>query len=345
MAGCPKCSRDLLAANSHKPTVRHPNGYETFRELRAGEKLNIPEKWRNGDLESRPALYFSALPYHDGVTPSTLGDAAAGILGNYAALDAATSAVSALATLDDEAFTHAADNAANLVEGAITEAVGQSAAASAAYARDVQSAVGFARQRLLDMRNALDINDKPSAADARYDVRNALSNAIGNARLALQSFYGGAQPTTPTTPSSNAFFEQLTASAQAAVAAMTADGNYCTSVAKSGTAVNTAVHNFKALWNTTDQPKVPINTGNYEPAVASAITQILGSAPAGCPIRGATPPPPPPPPPPDPRLIAITTPEKKGLSTGAIIGTTLLVATAVGGTAYLATRPKRRPRR
>lgn len=68
-AGCPKCSRDLVAANPHKETVTHPNGYVTFKELRAGEILNLPDRWFNGELDSMPPEYFAALPFADGVTP------------------------------------------------------------------------------------------------------------------------------------------------------------------------------------------------------------------------------------------------------------------------------------
>jgi peptidoglycan hydrolase-like protein with peptidoglycan-binding domain len=75
------------------------------------------------------------------------------------------------------------------------------------------------------------------------------------------------------------------ASAAVALAALGADPNYCTSVAKSGTAVNTAVHNFKAAWNAANPSNpVPIGTGKYEPVVASALSSALGGIPVppGC---------------------------------------------------------------
>ena len=68
-AGCPKCSRDLIDANPHKPSVTYPNGFITFRELRVGERLRLPEKWFNGELDRMPQSYFNALPYANGVTP------------------------------------------------------------------------------------------------------------------------------------------------------------------------------------------------------------------------------------------------------------------------------------
>lgn len=68
MAGCPKCSIDLVRANPHKETVVYPNGFLSFKELRAGEKLILPEKWFDGTLDRLPVEYFAALPYADGVT-------------------------------------------------------------------------------------------------------------------------------------------------------------------------------------------------------------------------------------------------------------------------------------
>jgi hypothetical protein len=72
-AGCPKCSRDLIAANPHKPTVTHPNGYVTFRDLHAGEKLIIPDKWASKEFDALPPSYFAALPHPDGVTRVGIG--------------------------------------------------------------------------------------------------------------------------------------------------------------------------------------------------------------------------------------------------------------------------------
>jgi len=68
-AGCMKCSRDLIAANPHKATVTYPNGYVTFKELREGEKLNLPDKWWSKEFDELPPAYFASLPHPDGVTP------------------------------------------------------------------------------------------------------------------------------------------------------------------------------------------------------------------------------------------------------------------------------------
>ena len=72
-AGCPKCSRDLVLANPHKPTRTLPNGYVTFTDLRAGEKLVLPEKWWSAEFEALPPSYFASLPHPDGVTPVKKG--------------------------------------------------------------------------------------------------------------------------------------------------------------------------------------------------------------------------------------------------------------------------------
>ena len=77
----------------------------------------------------------------------------------------------------------------------------------------------------------------------------------------------------------------VTVTAMAAAAALAADSNYCNSVKSPGTAVNSAVHNFKAAWNAQNPGNpVPINTGNYEPSVAVALSSALGGAPVapGC---------------------------------------------------------------
>lgn len=205
-AGCPKCSKDLIAANPHKAAVVYPNGYVSFKELREGETLNLPAKWASKEFDELPPAYFKALPHPDGVTPSTLGDAAAGVLGDFAYLDAATTRVSVLDTIDDNwKFIPAADAAADAIDAATAEAIGTSSAASASFARDVRAATGVARQRIGDLSAALDAGNQAAATEARRDVRNALAAALGSARLALQSFYGGvpqadAPPVAPAPP-------------------------------------------------------------------------------------------------------------------------------------------------
>jgi len=206
MAGCPKCSRDLVVVNPHKETVTYPNGFVTFKELRAGEKLNLPEKWFNGELDKLPPSYFAALPYADGVTPG---------------------------------------------------------------------------------------KQQPHGL--------------------------GAPP----------YSDRLISAAKEAYAAIGASGGYCDDVARVGTPVNRAVHAFKLAWNATENPPVPINTGNYELPTAEALRLVLGEAFEPCDVTT-----------PQPVPVAASQ-----LSRGAVFGIAFLGASAAGSVIYLATRKRRRRRR
>ncbi len=104
---------------------------------------------------------------------------------------------------------------------------------------------------------------------------NTWAKALGNASSA---------PVAVTAPSAGAG-PGLAMAAGAAYSALNMDPNYCTSVAKAGTAVNTAVHNFKAAWNAAHPGQaVPIGTGKYEPSVAAALSSALAgvTVPTGC---------------------------------------------------------------
>lgn len=191
MAGCPKCSIDLVRANPHKRTRSFPNGYVTFTELREGERLNLPEKWFDGTLDRMPPSYFASLPDPVGLS---------GTLGDYPTLDQATTQVSVLDTLDDGQFHAVADAVADLIDLAVSGVGTTTAAASATFAKDTHTATAWARQRNQDMGAALASGDRAGATAARYDVRNALTSALGSARLCLQSFYGGPGPTPTPAP-------------------------------------------------------------------------------------------------------------------------------------------------
>lgn len=370
--GCPKCSRDLIEANPHKPAVVHPNGYISFKDLREGEKLKLPGKWFDGSLDSRPTAYFAALPYHDGVTPGKFGVGAPNVLNDYAALDAAGVKVGALAALGDQAFAAAVNGAADAVDVSVRE-IGEGTTTptvyAAPYARDARTATAKARQynaTVLDA--AIAAGDAQEAFQARTEILKNLSSALGSARLALQAFYGDAgdggapQPVAPApqpTPEIQVDIGPatidptltspavVTAAAQAAVSAMGADANYCTSVARPGSAVNSAVHAFKTAWNAANPNNpVPIGTSTYEQATADAIMRAVGHAPVACGASavpsaspGATPT--------APSLVA---PEpSKGIGVAGILGLGLLGAGAVGGVIYYATSkpvaPRRRVRR
>jgi hypothetical protein len=106
--------------------------------------------------------------------------------------------------------------------------------------------------------------------------------------------------TSPTPSAPTPAGSSLDRAASAAVAALLGDPNYCASVKRAGTPVNTAVHNFKAAWNANSTNPVPIGTGNYEPSVQVALALALNTSPSnvppGCGTAAAVPPSPTPPP-------------------------------------------------
>lgn len=339
MAGCPKCAVDLIKANPHKPARTFPNGFVTFQSLAAGETLNIPDKWHDGSLDTRPRAYFAALPFSDGVTPSTLGLAAAGVLADYATLDQATALVGELPGLDDASFSAAVPDTANLIDSSITKEVGDMSGAAVVHAQNVRNSTTLARQRNADLAAALAAADDQATTKARLDIQNAFSTAISDARIALQSYYDSAPIAANTAPAPAAFPATLVAAAHAAADAIGADASYCSSVAHTGTPVNSAVHAFKTAWNASQPRPVPINTGNYEADTANAIAAVIGSAPIACGAH-ATPTSVKPPVHAPTTLGPIATiPKRQPLSTASVAGIALLGAGAVGGAVYLATHP------
>jgi len=349
MAGCPKCSRDLVAANPHKEAVIYPNGFVTFKDFRVGEKLNLPDKWFDGSLDNRPKAYFQALPHPDGVTMSSLGLAAAGVLGDFTKYDAANTTLGTLLAMNDQSFSNAVDALCTMIDQSAQEADKSSDPRIAAYAQAVHLSTNAARQRNQDLVKAIITGDQAAAAKARADVQNDLTTALSAAQLALQAVYGksgsggGAQPpapATPTTPTPTIPQDTLTAVAKAVTAAVAADPNYCASVSKVGSAMNTAIHAFKSTWNAANPgTPVPINTGTYEQATADALAKLLGSAPPACGAGGGA----------QPSFPGgdLTPPEpSQGMSLGAILGLSVLGAGAVGGAIYWATKePSARVRR
>jgi len=312
MAGCPRCSCELPRVNLHKPTITHPNGLISFKELRVGETINLPDEWFHPAREHLPSTYYKILPHHDGVTRGTLGDSPE--------LDPAVTAVARLAALDDSAFVQAVGDAGKKVDAAVN-------GADAAKAKLVRDATHWAWQRNRDLAAAVAANDRAAVTRARLDIQNALSTALGNAHLAIQA----------RAPASSS----LQSAAKAAVAALSADPNYCTSVTHPGTPVNAAVHRFKLAWNASQTPKVPVGTGTYEVATTVALAQVLGAAPSAC-GAGGRPVPAPKAPPPEKKeaAAAVTAPEEE--PSGWPWGTIALgaaVAAAAGGIAWIATRP------
>lgn len=334
MAGCPKCARDLLSVNLHRNTVVYPNGFATFQDLREGETINLPAKWFNGDLDRRPKAYFAALPYHDGVTPGVGGP---GVLNDYATLDAASAAVAALAVMDDRTFNLAADAAGALVDQSIREADGSASPGIAAYAQATHIATSWAKDQNTALSKALATGDAAAATVARQAVQTALSTALDSAHLALGAIYGDTPPSNVDVVIGPVKLDApaVIAAAQAAAAVILANPNFCSLVAQSGSPVNAAVHAFKIAWNAANPGSpLPTGTGNYEQATADVLSRVLGSAPPACGMRPA----PAPSPTPNPFPDLVQAPTEGGLSTGAILGMSLLGAGAVGGAIFLATR-------
>lgn len=338
-AGCPKCAADLIRANPHKPTVTMPNGFVTFRSLTSGEKLKLPEKWFDGSLDLRPKAYFAALPYADGVTPSTLGSAAAGILADYATLDAASAKVGALAAMGDQQFNAAVEDAAATIDASVQDVSGAGSPAiyAAPYVQDVRKSTASARSRNNDLTAMIAAGDQNTAFQVQTDILHDFSNALISAQLALQAFYGDG--ISPAMPSPGTFPANVISTAQAAANAINADSNYCVSVAKTGSSVNSAVHAFKLAWNASQTSKIPINTGNYEEATAEAIAYVIGGAPLPCEEHVPMTTYPTPAPSQVPVLVAAQ--PKPTLSVAAVAGIGILVAGALGGAVFLATQRHR----
>jgi hypothetical protein len=171
-AGCPKCCADLVQANPHKETVVHPNGFVSFKELRVGEELVLPEKWFDGRLDLLPPAYFASLPYHDGVTPSAFGEAAAGVLRDFRALDLACEKLYELEGMSEEAFANNMDSVADAIDAAVQPAAGSQ------YACDAQEALDWA----------------VSGAATRTEVCDGLAAALGYAQHAIRELYATMQP-------------------------------------------------------------------------------------------------------------------------------------------------------
>lgn len=340
-AGCPKCAVDLIRANPHKTAVKYPNGFVTFKSLKVNESLNLPTKWFNGDLESRPPAYFRALPYPDGVTPSALGDAAHGILGDYSSFDSAATALESLPLLNNAEFAAAVDTATVFVDSAVKEALGSANATAAGYAKDAQAGAYWARQRAMEMAAAVEAGDTSSSSSARSDIQNVLTAAIGSARSALQALYG-ASGVPGAVPASAGFEIPVPITPlPAAVQSLLAIDPCVPSSAAAVCAAQAAMG-------------LPVD-GKYGEGTSAAVRGLFSGAPAGCAPRpswwaasgqtncpGASKAPSPQPAPPTPEVIpAVKPPEDVPLNTAAIVGASLLGAAAVGTAIYLAvTSPK-----
>jgi len=186
---------------------------------------------------------------------------------------------------------------------ALVNAGGPCLQANAALVCDAQRALGFVPGAGVDGKWGANASTKAKALG--FNIPACSPRPSWWTPAGQTNCGGGPAPLKPG-PSAN-----LALTASAALAALKADPGYCTSVAKVGTAVNTAVHNFKAAWNAANPSSpVPIGTGKYEPSVAAALSSALGGAvvPPGCGAVAAPAPAPQPAPTPAPQPVPAPAP-------------------------------------
>ncbi len=347
-AGCPRCGSDLIGANPSKPAVTLPNGFRTFQSLRIGETINLPEAWFNGQHDALPAAYFARLPNADGVS--------------FGVGDAAIAQGRWQPPTYPEHHRHGAIRHVPIIEqvtwptpgpfgcpdGTVYEPISklcipapvQVEIAKAETIPPTQLPTTFRRVKGWEMPTPFNC-----PAGTVYEPISKLciptyrpvENPMFLHRQRRSAGVGADPLVTPTD-------DALTTAALDLASTLNGDPNYCASVAVDGTAVNSAVHNFKLAWNAAGGTPVPVGTGNYEPSVSAALASVLGpTVPTfpGCPARGGTGPMPPQPPigplPPAPK-------KDPGLSTAGMAGLALLAAGTVGGVVYLASSKKKKRR-
>lgn len=244
-AGCPKCAIDLVTANPHKPSVQHPNGFLSFRSMSVGERLTLPDKWFSEEFESLPSSYFSALPYPDGVS---------GALGNYSSLDRAGLSVSALASKDDRSFADSVNGVAAEIDASVVEAYGGGNVTSSALADTVHTATNAARSRNESLKSALSSGDDASIPRLRLDVQNALTTALGAARITLEAFYASKSPVPQPPPASAPRPAPVPVPTPAPVAVAPVRGVTAGTVA--GSLIGIAIVGGAIYWAVTKPPRV-----------------------------------------------------------------------------------------
>lgn len=349
-AGCPKCARDLVRANPHKPTLVAPNGFATFKTMRVGEKLNLPDKWASPRFDTFPSTYFAALPHADGVTVSKLHPAVvAGVLGDYSTLDLAATKIDSLPSLSDTEFADTAIEAADALSKSVQEVIPSSNGVAIGSALDTQALAFDARTRATGMQAALAVGSAVVAA--RTQIQSSLAVGLDKAHAALSSFYASPPPVVTPVPSI-----PVTTAVPAAVQAIL---SLDPCVAQNAAMVCAA------------QTIMGISPdGKYGDTTSAAARKIAPGAPPACNPRpawwaptgskncpGATPSPPrnttplPPGPTPLPSLPTpvppVSAPPNGGLGMAGVTGLALLGAGAVGGAIYLAMNhsPRRAARR
>jgi len=191
---CPKCSRDLVVRNAHKPRVVHRNGYVTFQSLEPGEVLALPEKWFEPWFEDLPPAYFASLPYADGATPSPFGAAAAEVISAYDTIAAAAYKIFDLVPMSDREFVASLSGAIGSLNASVQKVVNGSNPVAASRALTVQDRGFVASERNRDLVAALNAGDMKAVSEIRSDIQAVLATAISDARASLNTYYGDTQP-------------------------------------------------------------------------------------------------------------------------------------------------------
>jgi LPXTG-motif cell wall-anchored protein len=258
LTGDPRRGVELVLANPYKKRVSVPGG-ATFQSLRAGEMLTVPSSWG--------AYMLAGLPQGVGVGRPGAGlGAAVNVPGNITVGQAVTVSATGLSAPDQSTATWNSSlgstfSSVSVVDNPNNDSTGT---ASATY---VPAAAGT---------DTVSFSDGTDADNASTDVVVADNTPT---------------PTPTPTPDNTSFPSNVTADAQAVLAAINADSNYCTSVGQNGSAVNVAVHNFKVDWNAAlaanqlpaGAVAVPVGTGQYEAVTAAAVSTALGgNGPLAC---------------------------------------------------------------
>jgi hypothetical protein len=212
------------------------------------------------------------LPSQYGVSPRGMGAAdfqrvIIG-LGDYPALAAATLKVAFLAspTTSDVIFASSVPGAVEAVNSSVSEAyaaTGNNAAYG--YAKDTRDGTAWAAGRNGDVIKMLAGQQSGQGpgdtyAAARTDIVNALTNAVGNAKLALDALVA---------PPNTATFAQATIDKANAVKGLATPCNLTASCA--------TVKAFQVAYNADPKKTVAVPTdGKYTGATVLAVAQVLG---------------------------------------------------------------------
>ena len=274
---------DLLAANAQKPTTV-VSGVTTWQTLAVGENLSVPSgvgaaaavaiNAMNADpnycksvgLPGSPvniavhnfkkawntAFPLKPLPVGTGKYEVTVAAALASIVGN--------ADPSAVVYAPSACVPHQRPTYSEPMHGVSDAPVGG-------------SATGLPGNTITGGFNS----PIPAGGSAKGEPDNTITGGF-NTPSAAPPPDPPAISATPQGPSPAALVATgtLVSIAATAAGALSADPNYCKSVGQPGSPVNKAVHDFKKAWNAANPGNtVPVGTGKYEAAVATALMSVL----------------------------------------------------------------------